>query len=92
MFLHLGGEIIVPKEDVIAIIDLESSTQAATTKEFLSTVRDEGFVKRIAEEGKEKSFVVTTDFIYLSPISSMTLMKRGNNIKTMLKAWEEAQK
>ncbi|ABZ83663.1 conserved hypothetical protein [Heliomicrobium modesticaldum Ice1] len=92
MFLHLGGEVIVPKEEIVAIIDLESSSQAVTTKEFLRTVHDEGFVKRISEEGKEKSFIVTTKYIYLSPISSTTLMKRGNNIKAMLKAWEESQR
>lgn len=92
MFLHLGGEVIIPSEDVVAIIDLESSTQAEATREFLKVVLDEGFVKRIAEEGKEKSFIMTTKYIYLSPISSVTLMKRGNNIKAMLKAWDESHK
>lgn len=89
MFLHLGGDIIVPKEEIVAIIDLESSTQAETTREFLDVVQDEGFVIEIAEKGKEKSFVVTTKYIYISPISSTTLMKRSNQIKEMIKEWED---
>jgi len=80
MFLHLGSDVIVPKTDIVAIIDLQSVSQAVASKEFLQVAQDEGFVRRIAEEGKEKAFVLTTEFVYLSPISSVTLFKRSNYI------------
>jgi hypothetical protein len=78
MFLHLGGDVIVPKKDIVAIIDLQSTNQAVASKEFLQLALDEGVVKRITANGKEKSFVLTGDQVYLSPISSTTLLKRSN--------------
>ncbi|KAB2953930.1 DUF370 domain-containing protein [Heliorestis acidaminivorans] len=92
MFLHLGGEVIVPKKDIIAIIDLESSLQGVATQEFLNSTSTKRFNIKIAEEGKEKSLVLTDKYIYFSPISSNTLMKRGNNFTFMVKQWEESVK
>ncbi|QGG46983.1 extracellular matrix regulator RemB [Heliorestis convoluta] len=90
MYLHLGGDVIVPKKDIIAIIDLDSSLQGLPTQEFLESDTTKRYVVRISEEGKEKSFVITDKYIYYSPISSNTLMKRGNNFSIMVKQWEES--
>jgi hypothetical protein len=79
MFLHLGGDVVVLKKDVIAILDIRTR-QTAVTKEFIETARDEGFIKNIYEKDREKSFVVTTRDIYMSPISCSTLKKRSNDI------------
>ena len=79
MFLHLGGDVVVDEKDVIAIIDIESATLAATTRDFLRVVEENGSITSIGEKGKEKSFVITADSVYLSPISSFTLMKRANS-------------
>lgn len=79
MFLHLGGEILVNQKEIVAILDLESAHNAAITKEFMEIVSDEGIVDIIGEKGKEKSLIITTKNIYLSPISSSTLMKRANS-------------
>jgi len=79
MFLHLGGDVVVLKKDVIAILDIRTR-QTAVTKEFIKTARDEGFIKNIYEKDREKSFVVTTRDIYMSPISCSTLKKRSNDI------------
>ncbi len=86
MFLHLGGDVIVTIKDIIAIIDLESSTNAFTTREFLKVVDDEGFINIIGEKGREKSFILTPKNVYLSPISSYTLMKRANSVKNILES------
>lgn len=79
MFLHLGGDVVVLKKDVIAILDIRTA-QAAVTKEFIEIARDEGFIKNIYEKDREKSFVVTTRDIYMSPISCSTLKKRSEDI------------
>ena len=79
MFLHLGGDVVVLKKDVIAILDI-TTAQAAVTKEFIEIARDEGFIKNIYEKDREKSFVVTTRDIYMSPISCSTLKKRSEDI------------
>ena len=86
MFLHLGGDVVVNEKDVIAIIDIESSTIAATTRDFLRVVEEGGLVTTIGEKGKEKSFVITANTVYLSPISSFTLLKRANSKSFTLEA------
>jgi len=77
VFLHLGGNVVVHKKDIIAIIDSRTKISQAT-KEFLEIAEDEGFISAVAEPEKEKSFVVTTNVIYLSPISCATLKKRAS--------------
>lgn len=88
MFIHLGGDVIVPKTDVIAIIDIKNAEESVATKEFLQVADDEGFIRNISEKGKEKSFIITTKHVYISPISSTTLFKRAEHIKTMLNEWD----
>ena len=81
MFIHLGGDVVVPIKDIIAIMDIESTTNSHNTKEFLKTAEDEGFIVKISDD-KPKSFIITErdnkTVIYLSPISSVTLYRRAN--------------
>jgi hypothetical protein len=76
MFLHLGKNIIIHLEDVIAIMDLNSAARSEYTGEFISTAQEEGFVKTISS-GKPKSMVITEKAVYFSPISSSTLGRRA---------------
>ncbi|WP_347489498.1 extracellular matrix regulator RemB [Desulfoscipio sp. XC116] len=76
MFLHLGGDVIVPKKDIVAILDIRSQS-SAITREFLDIAEDEGFIVNISEPGKEKTYIITGNEIYLSPISCTTLKKRA---------------
>jgi hypothetical protein len=83
MFIHLGGDIVISINDVISIMDVESSNLSNTTKEFLSIAEDEGFIRKISDDDP-KSFILTEKdnktIIYLSPISSVTLLKRASFI------------
>ncbi len=76
MFLHLGGDTLVDKTDIVVILSLESAAGAQATKEFLTNAEH---MVRIGEKGKEKSLIITTKHLYLSPISSYTLMKRSDS-------------
>lgn len=80
MFLHIGGDYVVPIKNVIAIMDLESTTLSKDTREFLSIAEEEGFIESISQD-IPKSFIITEidkkSKIYLSPISSITLQKRA---------------
>ncbi|MDD4237730.1 MAG: DUF370 domain-containing protein [Desulfotomaculaceae bacterium] len=80
MFLHLGGDVVVPKKDIIAILDHRTKVSPAT-REFLEISKDEGFIKRISNNDKDKSYVVTTKEIYISPISCITLRKRSDTFQ-----------
>jgi hypothetical protein len=86
MEVHLGGDVVIPMKDVIAIFDLETSEDSQINKEFLEVVKEEGFV-RVLSEDAPKTFVLTESNnkikIYLSPISSSTLLKRTGFIQNI---------
>ncbi len=83
MFIHIGGDIVIPMKNVIAILDIETTTLSKDTKEFLRIAEEEGFVEAISED-LPKTFIITEvdkkSKIYLSPISSVTLHKRSEYI------------
>lgn len=84
MFLHIGGDYVIPLKNIIAILDMDTTTISKDTKEFLKIAEEEGFVKAITED-LPKTFIITESDkkskIYLSPISSLTLQKRASYIE-----------
>lgn len=85
MFLHLGQDTIITTDEIIGIFDLDTSTVMKSTRDFLTTMSKE---KRVVNVGYElpKSFVLTYNektkekTMYISPISSVTLLKRIENV------------
>jgi len=81
VFLHIGGDIVIPVKNIIAIFDIETTTISKGTREFLRVAEEEGFIESVNQE-LPKSFIITEwekkSKIYLSPISSVTLQKRAN--------------
>lgn len=76
MFLHLGGEKVVCDPEIIGIFNYDLVNKSRDTKEFIEIMTTEQNLVKIKEEIKTKSFVVTTEKVFLSPISSVTLQKR----------------
>ncbi len=83
MFLHIGGDVVIPVRNIIAILDIDTTTVSRDTKDFLKIAEEEGFIESITND-LPKSFIITeTDKkskIYLSPISSITLQKRSSYV------------
>lgn len=83
MFLHIGGDVVIPVRNIIAILDIDTTTVSKDTKDFLKIAEEEGFIESITND-LPKSFIITeTDKkskIYLSPISSITLQKRSTYV------------
>jgi hypothetical protein len=77
MFLHVGADVVVSLKRVVAIFDLRSCQTAEATREFLLLIQNEKKVTDVAG-GDAKSLVLTDSEVYLSPISSLTLMKRAD--------------
>ncbi len=79
MYLHLGKGRVVNTKDIIAIMDLESSSLSPNTREFLRIVEEEGFVRNVSEE-IPKTFVVCEidgqSVVYVTNISSKALSGR----------------
>lgn len=84
MFLHIGGDVVIPIKNVIAILDIETTTISKDSKDFLRIAEEEGFIEAISND-LPKSFIITEvekkSKIYLSPISSITLQKRSGYIE-----------
>ncbi|HHW49147.1 MAG TPA: DUF370 domain-containing protein [Clostridiaceae bacterium] len=88
MFLHIGGNVVIPAKNIIAIFDIDNTTVSKDTRDFLKIAEEEGFVEAISPD-LPKSFIITEvdkkSKIYLSPISSTTLLKRSLYVKNMSK-------
>lgn len=78
MYLHLGGDVLIKKGDIIAIIDLEMMKVNQNNRIFLSKMKNHHKnIFYISEPGREKTLIVTINDLYFSPISSVTLFKRS---------------
>lgn len=79
MYLHLGSDTVVNTKNIIAILDLESTSMSKNTKDFLKIVEEEGFVRNVSEE-LPKTFVLCEidgqSVIYITNISSKALAGR----------------
>lgn len=76
MFLHIGNNMVLPTNDIVGIFDI-GTLQEKSTKEFLKIAKEEGFVEENEKElQKNRSFILTQQNVYFSPISSITLKKR----------------
>ena len=84
MYLHIGQNIVLPEAAIIGIFDLDNTTGSRITRKFLSEAEKAGRVAGVSDE-LPKSFVVCEDGgrmdIYLSQLSSATLMKRSEAMK-----------
>ena len=77
MYLHLGGDILIKKDKVVAIIDLETATEGKINEKFLDNIKKNNNINYVSLPGKEKTLIITSKNYYLSPISSTTLYKRS---------------
>ncbi|MCL6598763.1 MAG: DUF370 domain-containing protein [Alicyclobacillus macrosporangiidus] len=75
MFIHLGGDTAVRAKDIVGIFDMRGKADSAN-EAFLGRAAEGGRIVTV-EAGPYKSFVVTVDQIYYSPISSATLKRRA---------------
>ena len=84
MYLHLGQETVVMQDDIVGIFDLDNTTVSKTTRDYLTCAEKEKRVTNVSFE-LPKTFVVTNNKkegrrVYISQISSSTLLKRAENI------------
>ena len=84
MYLHLGQETVVMQDDIIGIFDLDNTTVSKVTRDYLSKAEKRKQVVNVSFE-LPKTFILTNNKtdgnkIYISQISSSTLLKRADNI------------
>ncbi|MBP1932343.1 extracellular matrix regulator RemB [Ammoniphilus resinae] len=81
MFIHIGGDTVVRASDVIAIIE-RNMESCRLTRQFLDEKDSNHLLLRISKEDT-KSYVVTKEKVYCSPISSLTLKRRANFVSSI---------
>ena len=82
MYLHLGQDVVVPEKEIIGIFDIDNTTQSYITRNFLNMAEKNKQVVNISDD-IPKSFAVCvsgdSSKIYLSHLSSATLLKRSES-------------
>ena len=87
MYLHLGMDKVITFDEIIGIFDLDTTTVSKSTRNFLAKAEKAGIVENICYD-LPKSFIVCKtksgeDKVYISQISSQTLLKRTNYVESL---------
>ncbi len=85
MYIHLGGNAIVSRRDLLYIFDVKAFQQSKVNRELLKKMEEAGRVITL-EKGKSRSVIFIQGKnqpikIYYSPITAFTLLSRGNKFK-----------
>ena len=87
MYIHLGNNVMLPTSDIIGIFDLENTSISKRTREFLNKAEKEGRVITITYDLPRTFVIAGKNFkdakIYISQISSQTLLKRTEYIDSL---------
>ena len=83
MYLHLGNSFVVRKTSILAVFDLDNSSQSPLTRQFLLRAEKTGQIVNAAGEELPKSFVVCAEqgkqSVYLSQLNASTLLRRSES-------------
>lgn len=84
MYIQIGADTSIRIKDIIGIFSYNTTFNCVDSNEFLKISDEDGFVCDLCE-GDSKSVILTeidkSSKIFLSPISSSTLIKRIYDIK-----------
>jgi regulator of extracellular matrix RemA (YlzA/DUF370 family) len=78
MFIHLGNDVVITAQNLIAIINIEDPW-SEDVQDVIDLAEMERRLVTISDQEKKKALVICDDGVYISPISSQTLYKRANN-------------
>ncbi len=77
MFLHIGNSKIVFNDDLIGIFNLDPMADQVNSQLLQSASFDALYDH--TKNDQPKSFIVTDNNVYMSPISPLTLFRRHNS-------------
>jgi len=79
MYLHIGGDNVIDRRDIIGVFDIENSTVSNITREYLRKSEKNGRVITIMNDMPKSFIVINKDkeiYVYLSSLAPATLKKR----------------
>ena len=76
MYINIGEEYVLKEKDIIAVFDMDKATVGKITRDYLNAAQKSG---KIIYAGHDlpKSFIVTKDKVYISPLNTATVLKRA---------------
>ena len=75
MYIHIGGDITLPSDKIIAIFDIEKTSVNKDVNDYLMKLQKQGRIYYVSYD-MPKSFIVTKDYVYISNVSVFTLKRR----------------
>lgn len=79
MYVHLGADVIVRKNEIVGIFELDGKVTPPLTAEFLKEAEKNGKAVTVGYD-LPKSFIITNtkdgEKVYFSPIAVASLLKR----------------
>lgn len=89
MYVHLGGEVVVPVRDVVAILDIRLLEGSDINREFLERATSGGRLHGAPPAPDCKALVVTRDLaVYPCTASAGTLARRMTHLRQSARAWD----
>lgn len=76
MYVHIGGDVVLRVEEIVAILDARLLRASETNQQFLQQAATQGRLRGYGLAGA-RSVVVTTRGVYPSPVSPATLGRRA---------------
>ena len=81
MFIHLGNDRVIRADEIVAVFDMDNTTISKQSRNFLHHAQKVGEVIDICDD-LPKSYIVTENEgkirVYISSVSSKTILKRAN--------------
>lgn len=84
MYVHIGKDIVINSENIVAILDIESLQKNKNLQEVLQKLKISGKIIEITDKSRKSLIIINKDKenkVYLSNISSTTIGKRASNKK-----------
>lgn len=78
MFLHIGNNYMLRIDEIIGIFNVAALQEDTKGRRFFNEIKQSGNVVDISE-GKESTIVLTDDTVYITRISSSTLLSRSRD-------------
>ena len=82
MYIHLGNDAVIRADDIVAVFDMDNTTIARQSRDFLAYAQKNNMVIDICDD-LPKSYIVTNrngdTKVYISSVSSRTIYKRAKS-------------
>jgi hypothetical protein len=76
MYVHIGGDYTISDRLILGIFDLDQTTEnSEDTVNYLNAAEKRDLIEVVSPE-LPRSFIVTLERVYVSPVSVATLRKR----------------